>query len=71
MPAHVACILGEAPDRLFDEVDSAVASFVSRLAEEYGTDREAEFGVLWTKAWTGKGEREPKTVEMGEVLTDA
>ena len=68
---HVAGILADAPDRLFNEVGSAVAGFVNRLAQEYGTDREAEFGMLWAKAWREKQEGEPETVEMGEALTDA
>lgn len=69
--AYVARILAEAPDRLFNEVGSAAADFVSRLAEEYGTDREVEFGVLWSKSWIGKGEGKPHAVDMGKPLTDA
>ena len=53
---HVARILAEAPEELCKEVESAVTGFVNRLAEEYGTERETEFGVLWTKAWNSKGE---------------
>ena len=68
---HVARILAEAPDGLFMEVGSAAAGFVSRLAEAYGIDQETEFGLLWTKAWAGKGEVEPETVYLGDPLTDA
>ena len=68
---HVARILAEAPDRLFNEVGSAAAGFVSRLAEEYGIDRETEFGVVWTKAWNNKEDGEPETVDLGEPFTDS
>ncbi len=68
---HVAGILAEAPDGLFNEIGSAVAGFVSRLAEEYGNDREDDFGLLWTKAWIEKGDVEPETVDLGDPLTDA
>ena len=68
---HVAGILAEAPDGLFNETGSAVAGFVSRLAEAYGIDREDDFGLLWTKAWTGKENVEPETVDLGDPLTDA
>ena len=69
--AHVAGILVEAPDELFNEIGPAGAGFVRRLAEECGIDREAEFGLLWTKAWICKGAVGPKTVDMGDPLTDA
>ena len=65
---HVARILAEAPEELCKEVESAVTGFVNRLAEEYGTERETEFEVLWTKAWNSKGEG---GTEMREPLTDA
>ena len=68
---HVAGILAEAPDGLFNEIGSAVAGFVSRLAEEYGNDREDDFGLLWMKAWIEKGDVEPETVDLGDPLTDA
>ena len=68
---HVGNILAEAPQELFNEIGSAAAGFVNRIAEEYGTEREAEFRVLWTKAWTCKGQGEQQTVNMGEPLTDA
>ena len=68
---HVAGILAEAPDGLFNEIGSAVAGFVSRLAEAYGTDREDDFRLLWVKAWTGKEDVEPETVDLGDPLTDA
>ena len=68
---YVAAILAEAPDELFSDTGSAVAGFVSRLAEECATDRETEFGLLWTKAWTGKEDVEPETVDLGDPLTDA
>ena len=68
---HVAGILAEAPDGLFNEIGSAVAGFVSRLAEAYGTDREDDFRLLWMKAWTGKEDVEPETVDLGDPLTDA
>ena len=69
--SHVAGILVEAPEELFNEVGAAAAGFVNKIAEEYGTEREIEFSVLWMKAWTGKGQGEPQTVDMGEPLTDA
>ena len=68
---HVARILAEAPDELLKEVGPAVTGFVNRFAEEYGTERETEFGVFWTKAWNSKGEGVRVTAEMREPLTDA
>ena len=55
--AHVARILAEAPDRLLNEVGSAAAGFVSRLAEEHGIDRESEFGTALDEGveWQGRG----------------
>ena len=69
--AYVATILVQAPDGLFTDVGTAAADFLSRLAKEYAIDRETEFGLLWTKAWTSKGEVEPQTAEPGNPLTDA
>ena len=68
---HVARILAEAPEELLKEIGSAVTGFVNRLAEEYATERETEFGVLWTKAWNSKGEGVRVTAEMRGPLTDA
>ena len=68
---HVAAILADAPVRLFSEVGSAAAGFVGRLAQEYGVDRESEFGVLWKKAWAGKEESGPEAFDMGQVVTEA
>ena len=69
--SHVASILVEAPEELFNKVGTAVAGFVNRTAEDYGTERETEVRELWTKAWTGKGQSEPQTVDIGEPLTEA
>ena len=68
---HVAGILAEAPDELFDEIGSAVAGFVGQLAEEYGIEREDEFRLLWTKAWPGKEVVEPAVAELGGPLAEA
>ena len=68
---HVAEILAEAPDGLIDEIGSAVAGFVSRLAEQYGIDREDDFRLLWTKAWPGKEVVEPAVLDLGDPLTEA
>ncbi|MCY4319426.1 MAG: SIR2 family protein [Alphaproteobacteria bacterium] len=68
---HVARVLAEAPDALFNEIGSAAASFVSQLAEKYGTDREDEFRLLWMKAWTGREDVEPAVVGLDDPLTDA
>ena len=67
---YVATVLVEAPDRLFGEVGSAAGEFVNRLAEEWGTDREEEFGSLWMRAWIGKPEAEPETVHLEDPVTD-
>ena len=68
---HVAGILAQAPVELFSEIGSAVAGFVSRLAEEYGIDREDDFRLLWTKNWPGREVVEPALVELGDPLTIA
>ena len=69
--AYVGSVLAEAPSALFNEVGSAAAQFVTRLAEECGIDREEEFGLLWSKAWNGMGEVEPGTAALKDPLTDA
>ncbi len=69
--ACAARILAEAPGELFGEAASAVAGFVKQLADAWGTDREAEFGVLWTKSWTGKGEGGSEMADRDETLTNA
>ena len=51
---HAACILARAPGFLFGQVGASAAHFISRLAEEYSVEREAEFSGLWMKAWIGK-----------------
>ena len=68
---HVARVVAGAPDELFGETASAVAVLVHRLADAWGTDREAEFGVLWTKSWTGKGEGGSEMADRDELLTNA
>ena len=67
----VTRLLAMAPEELFAGVGSAAADFVKDLAEEYGTDRERELGILWFKAWSGVGAGEPETGELDDVLTDA
>ncbi len=69
--ACAARILAEAPGELFGEAASAVAGFVKQLADAWKTDREAEFDVLWTKSWTGKGEGESEMADQDETLTNA
>ena len=68
---HVAGILAQAPDELFDEIGSAVATFVGQIAEAYGIDREGDFRLLWTKAWPGREVVEPAVAELEDPLTDA
>ena len=68
---YVARILGGAPEVLFDDIASAVAGFVKRIAERYGADRENEFEVLWTRAWSAKEESEPEVLGLDDPLTDA
>lgn len=68
---HVARILAEAPESLFNQTRSAAASFLERLSDMYEIDQEAAFKILWTKAWIGKGEGEPQTVFPDDPLTDA
>ena len=68
---YVARILVGAPERLFDDIASAIAGFVKRIAERYGTDRETEFGALWTRAWSGREESEPEVLGLDDPLTDA
>ncbi|MCY3761603.1 MAG: SIR2 family protein [Gemmatimonadetes bacterium] len=69
--AYVATVLAEAPHALFNELGSAAAEFVTKLADECGVDREEEFGLLWSKAWNGMGEVEPQTAALKDPLTDA
>ena len=69
--AYVATVLAGAPPTLFNEVGSAAAEFVTRLAKTCGIDREEEFGLLWSKAWSGMGEVEPETAALKDPLTDA
>ena len=68
---HVAGILAQAPDELFGEIGSAAAGFVSRLAEEYGIDREDDFRLLWMKVWPGNEDVEPAVADLEDPLTDA
>ena len=68
---YVAVVIIEAPDELFNEAGSAVAGFVERLAEGCATDWEDDFGVLWTKAWTGKGDGEVQASSTEGPLTEA
>ena len=68
---HAARVLAEAPDELFGETASAVADLVDRLADECGTDRETEFGILWKKSWAGKGEGGSETAGKHETLVKA
>ena len=67
----MATVLAGAPPALFNEVGSAAAEFVTRLAEKCGIDREEEFGLLWSKAWGGMGEVKSETVDLADPLTDA
>ena len=67
----VARILVGAPAKLFDDIASAVTGFVKRIAEGYGTDREIEYQVLWTKAWSGGEVDEPRVLGLDDPLTDA
>ena len=69
--AHVARVLAEAPHELFNELGSAAAEFITRLAQECGIDQEEEFGLLWSKTWDGMGEVEPDTGDLKDPLTDA
>ncbi len=69
--AYVATVLAEAPHALFNELESAAAGFVTRLADDCGVDREEEFGLLWSKAWNGMGEVERETVALEDPLNDA
>ena len=68
---YVARLILSAPEELVSAIDSAVAGFVKRLAEEYGTDREAELRALWNLAWTGKGEPRPQGLGIDDSLTEA
>ena len=59
------------PERLFRDVGSAAAGFVKRLAEEYGTGRDSELEVLWTKAWNGIGKSKSQAYGLDGPLTEA
>ncbi len=68
-----ARVLAKAPAELFNETPSAVASFVNQLADACGTDRENEFGLLWTKSWNEKegSGGETDDMEWATALTRA
>ena len=68
---YVARILVTAPGQLFEEIGSAAAGFVKRLAEVYGTDRELELEALWSRVWSGVGMSRPETSDLDDPLTDA
>ena len=68
---YVARVILTAPQQLMNDIGSAVAGFVKRLAEEYGTDREAELKELWDMAWKGKGEPQPQAIGKDDILTEA
>ena len=67
----VARVILTAPQQLVNAIDSAVADFVKRLAEEYGTDRETELRELWNMAWTDKGDPRPQELGIDDSLTQA
>ena len=68
---YIALLLSGAPDELFAGVDSAAASFVKGIAEDYGIDREQELATLWMKAWGGIGMCPPEAGDIDDPLTDA
>ena len=68
---YVARLLATAPGELLADIGSAASDFVKDLAEEYGTDREREFGTLWTKAWREVGKRSPVITDFNDPLRDA
>ena len=68
---YVARVVLTAPQELVNAIDSAVAGFVKRLAEEYGTGRETELRELWNMAWTGKGDPRPQGLGIDDSLTQA
>ena len=68
---YVARLLAAAPGELIANIGSAAADFVIDLAEEYGIDREREFGTLWTKAWGGVGKSLLVRTGRDDPLSDA
>ena len=68
---YVARLLATAPGELIADIGSAAADFVKDLAEKYGTDREREFGILWTKAWREVGKRSPVITDFNDSLRGA
>ena len=68
---YIALLLSGAPDELFAGVDSAAASFVKGIAEDYGIDREQELATLWMKAWGGIGMCPPEAGDIDDPLTNA
>ena len=68
---YVARVLVDAPERGFNEIGSAAAGFIKRLAEQFGTDRETEFRVLWMKVWSGIEESGPEAFVLEDPLTEA
>lgn len=68
---HVARMLEIAPAELFAEVESAAATLVKDLAEEYGRDQEHDLKVIWTKAWGGIGGSRLKARMQEDLLSAA
>lgn len=69
---EVARALVDAPDELYEEIANGFADIVKGLATAYDTDREAEFGVLWERAWRSPGQRAaPEVADAPEPLDRA
>ena len=67
----IARILVEAPVQQFNGIAAAAAGFVKTIAEQFGTDREAELEVLWKRVWSQTGEIELEAVSLEDPLTAA
>ena len=68
---HVARVLVDAPEQVFNGIGSAAAGFVKKLAEQFSADREAEFRVLWTRVWSKMEESGPEVFGLEDPLTEA
>ncbi len=66
---YVAYVLTNAPGELLKNVGSAPATFVKRLAEASGIDRETKLKTLWERVWIASDQSEE--TDSDDPLTEA
>ena len=69
---RIATTLIGGPEALFEETAEAMAWMVWERAEAWGTEREEDFGRLWTRAWEGAERGKPvKMTGIENPITNA